>query len=1037
MPKTPVTVTNIDTQITRHAETAESGVYAVPNLNAGRYFVTVAVPGFTPYQSETINLSANQIRPVDAHLTAGQQQAEVNVSSNVAGVNAESGTLSNVTPTAQLAQLPVITRQKGDQGLWGYENYDVGVSHPPFFTANGSRYIDTQPTVDGITAMSYETGVGGSTVQPGIEATGEVSVQLADAPAEFSRSVQMTMVTKSGTNEPHGSIFEDYNGNSLNARDFFSQKTPFRVYNNFGGSVGGPILKNRTFYFGDYEGSRESTELIDTLNVPPSEWRAGNFGSVSKALINPFNGQQFPNNQIPASLISPVSQKLQSLFFPAPNYGPPGLQAGNYRALLRPGNNGVTIYDKFDTRLDHNFSERDSLFGRFSYAHMPIHAYIADAVPPFGFRESLRVATSGVLTWNHIFTPTLINEGRFGFTRDNNQIQSPIIGSDVLRQVGIQGISTTGIPVYPILSVSGLTSAGQVPSFIGIGTNFEGIDNLTWIKGSHTMKFGLDIIRDRDTSSDYGGDVYGRYNFLGTFTGNAYADFLLGLPQSTSYSIPSPIPHQFGWWTGLYAQDQYKVTPRFTLNYGLRWELQTPYSDNRGLLYNFDPNTGALIVPDQGMAKINPQFPRSIPIETATQAHVPQSLLETHHAGYWYPRLGFAYRPLNRNSLVIRGGYGLYALTTYGSAGLFLIGGPFSGSQTFANSISAGTPALSFPNPFTAQWQTPAESVNGINPQLGVGYMQQWNFTVEQGFRGFVFGASYVGTHTINIPYQRNLNQPPPSTQPFSTNELRYPAYFSVDYVENGATERYNALQLYAKRQFEKNLFMNLGFTWAKDLTDSQDQQSFAGAEIENAYNRAADRGPSSYVRPLRFFANAVYQIPVGQNQRYFSSLSKPLDLILGDWRMGWNVVAESGLYYTPYFDGPDTSNTNALNTNNVQLRPDRTGPTSFAIPGCPANDPICSNPQNVGRFGNSGVNVLQGPHLIDFDLSLMKDFHITERFNLEFRGTATNVFNHPNFSNPAADISSPGTFGISTSTAYELYGQQSRFVDFMLRLRF
>ena len=1054
VPGATVTVTNEGTGIQRKVTTTGAGVYVVPDLDVGNYRVRAEKAGFRAYEKTGVHLNADRTVDVDARLVVASTGTTVEVTSAAPPINTQTGTIANVTLPTQLQQMPIITRQKGDEALYGYELYNAGVSDQLCtgcsIVANGARYADSQPTVDGITVMSSMDGVGGSTVQTGIEATGEVSVQLANAPAEFSQPVQMTMVSKSGTNQFHGSVFEDYNGNSLNARNFFSSSVPFRVYNDFGASLGGPIKKDKTFFFADYEGSRESTAVIDTLNVPLPAWRTGNFSGISGTIKNPFTGQPFPGNVIPSNMISPVSQKIQSLYFLEPNYGPPGLQAGNYRALYTPGNNGVTIYNRFDTRIDHNFSPKDTMFGRFSYNRMPINAYVAHAIPPFGFRTSLRVATSGVISWTHTFTPSLLNEFHVGFARDNNQIKSPVIGSQILQEVGIQGVVTQGIPTYPSFNVSGLTAPGGVPNFGGITTNFEWTDNLNWVRGSHSMKFGFDAIRDRDSAFFYGGSVYGTYSFTGAFTGSPYADLLLGLPQSTSNTVPTPLPHWFGTWWSAYVQDQYKVTPNFTLNYGVRWEAQGPYYDNRGQLYNFDPKTGALVVPAQGLKHINPQFPTNIPIVTAGQAGFPaNTLLDSHHA-YFYPRFGFAYRPFSSDKTVIRGGYGIYGLTTYGSAVGFLTGGPFSGSESFTNSIVNGAPLFSFPNPFLTVGQTPAEAVDGINPNLGVGYLQQWNMTVEREVAGFALSASYVGTHTVNIPYGYNIDQPVPSTTPFSASELPYPAYISVSWSDNGATENYNALQLSAKRSYGKNLFVNTGFTWAKDLTNYQDATCFdCYGLIQNAYNRAADYGNSSTYPAKDFFAQLVYTLPVGQGQHFLSSASKPVDLFLGGWRMAWNVDAHSGFYFTPSFDGFDPSN-----TNNFGGRPDVIAgvsavpsagqtighwlnPAAFKIPGCPNTNPLCSNPANIGRFGNAGVNTLEGPGLTDFDLSLMKDFHLTERFTMQFRATATNVFNHPNFGIPGSDISSPGTYGVVTSTAFDLYGQQSRFIDFMLRLQF
>ncbi|HET7213101.1 MAG TPA: carboxypeptidase regulatory-like domain-containing protein [Terriglobia bacterium] len=1028
-----VSVINETTGTRRRVTTGNTGVYVVANLDLGVYTVFVEKAGFRSYKRTGMHLAANQVINVDAMLAVSPIATTVEVTGAVgAEVNTQTATLNNVMPSSQLKQLPVITRQKGDQGLWGYASYNNGIGHEPFFIANGSRYADTQPTVDGITVMSYENAVGGSTVTTGMEATTELSVQLAAAPAEFSRPVQMTMVSKSGANEFHGSVFEDYNGSSLNARDFFSKTVPFRVYNNFGASLGGPITKNKTFFFGAYEGSREATEVINTMNVPPAAWRDGDFSGLSRQLVNPYIGATFAGNRIPAAMISPVSQKLAAIYFPYPNYGPPTQEAGNFRNMPRPGINGVTIFDKVDARIDHNFSVRDTLFGRFSYSRMPLNAYVKNAIPPLGRRASLRTASSAAISWTHTFTPDLLNELRAGYTRDHNFIESGIMGSELLQQVGLQGITVSGIPTYPIVSVSGLSAAGQVPNFLGSGTNFELTENFSWVRGSHSLKFGFDVIRDRNAGFYYGGDVYGQYSFNGAFTGAPYADFLLGVPIKVYNSFPNPANHMFGSWWSAYAQDQFKLTRQLTLTYGMRWEAQGPYYDNRGLIANFNPNPGAWVIPDEAVKYINPAYSSNIPVETASQAAYPaRTLLESHHA-YFYPRFGVAYRPWADKSTVIRGGYGIYANTIYGSLGATMETGPYSGSQSRTNSFSNGKPAFSFPNPFLAPGvNTPVHAASGIDPHVRVPYLQQWNLAVEQEAAKFIFTASYVGSHAVNLLYSVNLNQARAGTQPFSVSRLPYPNYSDVIWARNGATEHYNALQLAARRTYGKTLFVNAGYTWARDLTNAQDQTSAVGVRPQDSYNLAAEYGPNSFVRAHRFFTNLVYALPLGRGQRFLNHAPQPADLLLDGWRMAWNVMAESGQYYTPSFDSTDPSNTNTFGG-----RPDRIG-NIFVVPGCPAGDPLCSNPVNVGRFGNCGVNVLEGPKFVDADLSVMKDFPLTERMQLQFRTTMTNVFNHPNFGLPGADIESPGTFGKFTSTYSPLFGQNARQVDFMLRLTF
>jgi hypothetical protein len=1029
-------------------------VYIRPNLLPGSYSISVEDSGFQTHITTGVHLNADQTANIDVQLAiANSTVTSVEVTDTQSALNTQTETLSSVLVPAELQELPVITRQKGDEGVYGYAIFNPGVSDEEgsgySIVANGSRYADQQSTVDGVTVMSLMDGVGGSTVQPGLEAVGEVDVMLSNVPAQFGQPVQIVMVHRAGTNDLHGATFENYNGSGFNARNYFATAVPFRVYNDFGAAVGGPIRKNKMFFFGDYEGSRESTAVIDTLNVPLQQWQTGNFNDISTVVTNPYTGQPYQGNQILQNQISSVSQAIQKLYFLSPNYGSSTLQAGNYRNLFRPGNNGVTIYNRFDTRVDYNLSPRDMLYGAFSYNRMPINAYVAPVVTPFSFRTSLRVESTGIAAWAHTFSSALLNEARFGFARDNNQIKNPIIGSSILTQVGITGVPTVGLPTYPVFNVTGLTSPYVVPYFGGITTNFEATDTLTWVHKSHLVKFGFDLIRDRNSSFDYSNNDYGTYNFTGAFTGSPYADFLLGLPQSTSLAIPAPIPHWFGDWWGAFAQDQWKVSRNLTLNFGVRWEGQEPYSEQKGLIYNFDSSTGSLVVPANGLAHINPLFPSYIPITTAQLAGFPTTNLLDKHFAYFYPRFGFAYRPFGSEKTVVRGGYGIYSVTTYGAATGMLSGGPFSGSESFTNKFVNGSPLFSFPQPFLANGTIASQSVDGINPHLKDAYIQQWNLTVEHRVADYDFGASYVGAKTTSLAYLRNLNQPVASTTPFSSSELPYANYYSITFADNGATENYNAMQLFAKRPYGKNLIANTGFTWAKDLTDAQgDSGSFGGNVIQNSYDLRAEYGNSKVYPGKDFFAQVLYTLPVGNGQALLNSIGRTANEFLGGWRTAWTVDAHSGYYFTPTLSGYDTSNTNTLTE-----RPDAVvgvspypkhktignwlNPAAFKIPGCPDATPLCSNPADVGAFGNAGVNTLVGPGMKDVDLSLLKTFPVWESMNVKFNATATDLFNHANMGLPATTITSPRTYGVITSTGGDLYGQASRFLEFGLRLEF
>ena len=765
-----------------------------------------------------------------------------------------------------------------------------------------------------------------------------------------------------------------------------------------------------------------------------------------KVLKNPFTGQPFPGNQIPASLINPVSQKLQNYFYPQPNCGAPGLQAGNYCAQLPT----FSDFNIWDGRVDHYFSERDIVFGRASFHRSPILSRAA-TLPPVGYANQNRNDAGSVLSYTHTFSSTLLNEFRLGYSRDTNNVVNALNGADIISQVGIQGITTTGIPGVPIINISGITSTSINSLHLKSLTNFEWTDNMSWTKGQHAFKFGVDGIRDFINQNYLPVNIYGTYTFNGTYSGSAYADFLLGIPQTTATANPAPATYPRGNMWNFYAQDQYKVSRRLTLSLGVRWEMPLPYSDKFGRIFTYSPSQNALVVPDQGINYINPLFPKSVTILTATQAGYPQNLVESHKLNI-YPRIGIAYKLTSDNKTVVRAGYGLYGNILYGVIGRSESGGPFGGSQTFFNSITNGVPLLTFPNPFAlAAGQVAAfQSASAFNPDLKIPYLQQWNLTLERQIGSVGLSIAYVGSHAVNLVYGRNINQPPASTTPFSISRLPNPSFSGITYYDNGAGQRYNALQVSATKRLGKMLLFSAGWTWAKDLTDQLDNDWIYGQIIQNQFDRRSEWGNNTFTPRHRFYADAVYSLPVGRQQRFLSQMPAVADGILGGWRLSGVATLQTGQWLTPSFAGFDTSNTNTLGGRpdvvpGVPLYPANQSinnwfnPAAFAIPGCPATNPVCSNPANVGRFGNAGNDIIETPPMRNLDIGLMKEFHFTERKFFRFQVTCSDVFNHPNFGYPAANISSPGTVGVitSTHTNYLTGSAAARVVNFSLRLQF
>ena len=499
VPDATVTVTNEATGTARKVVTSAGGAYNVPNLDIGTYRVTVGASGFARYERTGLILSTNQVLNVDAALELATTATVTEVRSVATAISTETSSLTDVKTNQVLEQLPLeMARHLADKGFYTYTFLNTGTSSVTYTSIpviNGVRtQSGTLPTMDGIAVTAYSGGA--SPVQPSFEGIQEVNVVTANPPAEFAVAANYTVVTKSGTNDFHGTGFYNYNGNRLNARNFFDATTPFRVYNSFGASAGGPIRKNKVFIFGDYEGSREAARRQLIADVPLPAWRSGNFSGLNTPIIDPLTGRAFSGNVIPDNRISPVAQRIQETVFPNPNFGPPGLQSGNFRQQY-VGTTGFTRFDMFDIRADYNVSTRDTIFGRVSWRRMPLEGTALS--PTIGHYPQRRYGHSATFSWTHTFSPALVNEFRTGITYHRNSYFLDVIGSDLVKQFGIQGVSTTGIHDAPIFRIDPVTyldwDADDDSYFNNPSTTLVWIDNLSYTRGNHFLKFGVDIIR--------------------------------------------------------------------------------------------------------------------------------------------------------------------------------------------------------------------------------------------------------------------------------------------------------------------------------------------------------------------------------------------------------------------------------------------------------------------------------------------------------------------------------------------------------------
>ena len=1055
IPGADVAITNEGTSSTREVKTTSGGLFSAPNLESGAYKIRVTAKGFSVYERRSLVLTANQILELDVNLKVGASSEAVEVNAPSPIIATEANDLSTSMRSEAAEALPLVGRHAADYGIYTYTTLATGTSTSssssyPVFEGTRST-IGVMATMDGIDVAAYPQGA--SPVSMGMESVGEIKTETSLAPAEFATAGNVQVISKSGTNEYHGALFEDYNSNVLNARNFFSPTVPWRVYHNFGVSGGGPVIKNKVFFFADYEGAREAATgtLVETVPLPA--WRNGDFSSMNTKVIDPLTGQQFPANVIPASRISPVSQAIQNYIFPLPNTGGPGALNNNWTKNV-VSQTGFTHYNRIDARGDYNPTTRDSIFARLSWMRMP---YYSAGNYPLA-RIQTRYAQSAVLSYNRILSPNAVNEFRAGATYHRNYFIANVIGSDLLQQFGIQGVPTAGVPTAPYFGITGVSafnpSAGADYYNNNPDASFEWTDNLSWTRGRHMMKFGFDAIRERYNGNSINYTVYGAYNFTGAYANVGYADFLLGLPQTTQLALPAPNRALRGKTFGLYAQDQFRVNSSLTLSYGIRWELPVPYSDVNGQLYTYNPATGGLVVPDKGLRLVNAFYPKNIPIATASQAGFPANTLVNMDWKNVEPRIGFAYKLDRSAKTVVRGGYGIYVNLIYSPlASGALVGGPYSGSVTYYNSVTNGVPLFKFPSPFLPTGTTAVQNVSGVNPNVRTPYTQQWNLTLERQLGSFGLRASYAGSRSVHLLYDRNLNEPAPSTTPFTTALFPNQLFGSIAYYDNGASDSYNALELQAQKRLGNNFTFNTGFTWAKDLTDAQDTggggATFSGQLIQNQYCRRCEWSNNQLVPARRFYAYAVYALPVGRRQHFLSGAHGIAQALLGGWQTSWTAVLQTGQYFTPSFSTYDPSNTGVIGgvpdrVPGVSVYPSNQtinnwlNPAAFAIPGCPLTTPLCSNPANVGRFGTSGWNYLTGPPLKNLDFGLSKDFKPIERVTLRFTMTMVDALNHPNFTNPSSNISAPSSFGVVGGTKGALLGEPSaRNIDFVLRLMF
>ncbi len=1035
VPNAKVAVTNLSTNVQSTAQSNASGIYTVSQLNPGTYSLLVQATGFKEYLVSDIILNARDVRRIDATLALGKVTTQVTVTGGATLINTENARINQTQLSYQLNQLPL-----NSGAMWGFLALAPGVLQQPgqsTIRVSGSRGGQDNWSVDGTT---FSDGVDNTQIGPVAnytESFQSIQTNLANNSAEFGALGQITAVSKSGTNQLHGDAWDRYSSTGFYARSPFEASVPSSVSHNVAGSLGGPLYipgvyngRDKTFFFISWEGylgSASTGAYVGT--VPTQAFRNGDFSSLLPGvqLYNPATGQPFAGNVIPQNSLNSVAQKLQELY-PLPNFGNTSVfQPQNFRENYSFPH--LTDY-LWNARLDEKISDKDSFFARIAQQHNP--ANFAQALPTFGPWTETRRDDDDTLSYTHTFSPSVLNEFRFGYVFNNEPLFTSINGSQYASSLGLQGLAPgipANIPGLPEVSLTGtgMTSIGVSESYSNPGylnRTYEFQDSVSWSHGKHFMKFGIEIGKVDWDNLSAASNLFGSLGFAPTYTsggisgqGYAYGDFLLGIPTSASIA-PAPIDQNaYRWFYNFYGEDQFKVTRRLTLDMGLRYQLTPSWSEQHDYLADFDPAIGKIVVPNGALSEVSSLIPTSyVQVVGASQAGLPQNLIYTDKTEF-APRLGVAYMPWGADT-VFRAGFGIFynavpfPWLSLGDTVPFVVQQP-----TYTNSLSSPIvlPQV-FPSTGTGAPSTVSLPV-AMNPHLPIPYTEQYNITIEHQQWNTGFRISYVGTDSRQDTFSYDINSPIPNDLPYVDKARPFPNYPNIYYNTNGAFHQYNGLTVQAQRQMKGGLFFQAAWTWARDITNYDWDGNHTTPE--DPFNFQRDIGPAQGVTTQRFTSAMIYQLPFGQGRHWLPDAGGVLNQVVGGWHISAIFSAQTGQFLTPEWCGSDpvgiTYTTGA--PAQVCLRPDVNGNPNAGGAGTISqwfNTSVYSPPQ-LGQFGTAAQGSIIGPGVAVLDAGVTKEFYLHGGENgprLQLQLTATNALNHVNWSNPDTTLSDGPSFG-------------------------
>ncbi|MDX1980767.1 MAG: TonB-dependent receptor [Bryobacteraceae bacterium] len=1019
---------NVATGVVNEAATNESGNYLFPVLIPGEYEVTAEMSGFKKVVQGGIVLETGLTRTVNLQLTVGAVTETIEVKATAPLLESETSSIGQLIERTSVLNMPLESRRTaGLVRLLGAVTFrnETGGEQVPMFSMAGGRSQNQMWQLDGAVVQNMSLGVAQLQLNPPAESLQEFKAEMNNFSAEFGRAGGglILMTTRSGTNQFHGAAYEFLRNQALDTRTFFApRKAPLR-YNIFGASFGGPVIKDRTFFFVNYEGARRRDGVtISNLIMPHAPERSGDFSNRQGfAVLDPVTRQPFPGNVIPQSRIDPIARQLIGLY-PVANVASDITRApsANYTVNL----SDALTQDYVTARVDHSFGNSDRVFGRYSVVRAPQN--VANSYPERaadhrgGIRENIIHAALG--SWIHNFAPTVLNEVRYSWSTRKHINQAAGTGSGFNGKLGLKGVDPENFPVIGVTGISGLSTTPNIRIQSPILTHHI-VDNLTWIRGNHTIKTGFEM-RYSLNKDDFAATAGGTFTFNDRATGSGVATLLLGHVTNAGLNDPDLLEARTDYY-GFYLQDDWKVHRNLTLNLGMRWEVDTPRwerLDNRQS--GFDP---LAINPVAGVPGVVTFSGRN-------------GLNKYAHDFDWNnfgPRIGFAWKPMDKT--VIRGGYGISYLGAYFGAVVNTISQGF-GSNVAFNSADGGLTQAFFLRDGLPAFQreelgpawgavplgrAPRASPDFIAQNHTNGYSQQFNFTIQRELGGnMLFEAAYLGNLGRKLggaAVSENMTPLTNGRGPAAQSQAArpFPHFTNVTRLTpNWGSSTYHAMNLKVERRYSNGFNLLANYTWSKFLDNIEAGNEFAGNE-GNGYThvelRGLDRSFSGNDIRHRFIGSSVYELPIGKGKRV-DLINPVLDAVAGGWTLGLIAELHTGAPWGAI------EQTNLTNTFSGSPRPNLT--CNPAIDGGRSRaeylgrwfDTACLAAPGVGNFGNAARSIGFGPGQINIDGSVNKRWNITDRYRLLFRTDFFNLPNRPNFNVPAA-VRGRGDFGRITST--------------------